>query len=283
MIPFGREFYKLSGSGNDFVFVDTRREAAGPLAKAEVIGAICNRGNGIGADGVVFLESSDRATIRLVYINADGTRADLCGNATLCTARMALELGLVSRTEEFSIETDDGVLGARFANNVPEIDLNPVTDVRLDAGIPLVAGERRMGFALAGVPHLTVLVDDLEGVDVVGRGRPLRRHSSLRAGANVNFVRPNADGSFSYRTYERGVEAETLACGTGAVATAWLLTKWGLAEGPVRLRTRSGREVGVRFGQGSAGAKASLSGEARIVFQGRLGELAGELAERSKS
>lgn len=273
MIPFGREFWKLSGSGNDFVFVDTRQEPAGSLAEPEIIGAICNRGNGIGADGVVFLETSPRATIRLVYINADGSRADLCGNATLCTARMARELGLVNGPEEFSVETDVGVLGARFLDKVPEIDLKPATDVRLDAGIPLVAGEHRMGFALVGVPHLTILVDDLEAVDVVGRGRPLRRHPSLEAGANVNFVRPNQDGSFGYRTYERGVEAETLACGTGAVATAWLLTEWGLASGPVRLTTRSGREVGVRFGHGSAGAKASLSGEARIVFQGRFGEL----------
>ena len=130
-----------------------------------------------------------------------------------------------------------------------------------------------MGFALAGVPHLTILVDDLGAVDVVGRGRPLRHHPSLRAGANVNFVRPNGDGTFSYRTYERGVESETLACGTGAVATGWLLTQWGLASGPVRLRTRSGREVGVRFGGSGAGAKASLSGEARIVFRGYFGEV----------
>lgn len=280
MIPFGRGFYKLSGSGNDFVFVDTRQEAAGSLAEPEVIGAICNRGNGIGADGVVFLEASDRATIRLVYINADGTRADLCGNATLCTARMARELGLVKGSEDFTIETDVGILGARFLAKVPEIDLEPATEVRPDAGIQLQAGELRMGFALVGVPHLTILVDDLEAVDVVGRGRPLRRHPSLKAGANVNFVRRNPDGSFGYRTYERGVEAETLACGTGAVATAWLLTEWGLTSGPVRLTTRSGRDVGVRFTHGPGGAKASLSGEARIVFQGRFGELPTEVVSQ---
>lgn len=273
MIGFGREFYKLSGSGNDFVFVDTRTEPAGSLAHPDVIGAICSRGNGIGADGVVFLETSERATIRLVYINADGTRADLCGNATLCTARMARELGLAGPGGDFSIETDVGVLPARFNGDTPEIDLNPVTEAREDAGIALIPGERRMGFAMAGVPHLTVLVEDLEAVDVVGRGRPLRRHPSLRAGANVNFVKAEGPGLWAYRTYERGVEAETLACGTGAVATAWLLTSWGLAKGPVRLRTRSGREVGVRFNGSGTGAKASLSGEAKIVFRGELGEI----------
>ena len=269
MIPFGRDFFKMSGSGNDFVFVDTRRDPAGPLAKPEVIGAICSRGTGIGADGVCFLETTDRAAVRLVYINADGSRADLCGNATLCTARLARELGIVTGEGEFAIETDSGVLGARFRGNQPEIDLPPVSEIRLDAGIAGERGEGRMGFALAGVPHLVIEVDDLEAVDVVGRGRPLRRHASLKAGANVNFVREQPDGSYAYRTYERGVEAETLACGTGAVATAVLLTRWGRSTSDVRLRTRSGKSLGVRF----TGTTPSLTGEGRIVYRGQFGEL----------
>lgn len=272
MIPFGREFFKLSGSGNDFVFVDTRSEPPGPLATPDAVGAICRRGTGIGADGICFFERSDRATIRLIYLNADGTRADLCGNATLCTARLARELGVVG-DHEFTIETDSGVLAARFRGQNPEIDLLPVTDVRHDAGIPLVAGEQRIGFAVAGVPHLVLVVDDLESVDVAGRGRPLRRHPSLKAGANVNFVRPVGDGTLAYRTYERGVEAETLACGTGAVATAVLMTDWGLATSPVRILTRSGRELSVRLARSAGGMVPSLSGEARIVYRGQLGEL----------
>ena len=272
MIPKGREFFKLSGSGNDFVFVDARAEPPGPLATPEVIGSICQRGNGIGADGIVFLERSDRAAVRMIYLNADGSRADLCGNATLCTARMARELGVVG-DEPFAIETDVGVLGARFPGSSPEIDLKPVQELRPEAGLPLATGERRMGFALAGVPHLCILVDNLEAVDVVGRGRPLRRDPSLRHGANVNFLAPNPDGSWSYRTYERGVEGETLACGTGAVASAALLNEWGLASGPVTLRTRSGRTLGVRFTESNGAKVPSLTGEARIVFTGRLGEL----------
>src|SRR5437763_1398273 len=134
MIPFGRQFFKMSGSGNDFVFVDTREEPPGPLTSPEVISAICQRGTGIGADGIVFLQAADRATVGMIYLNADGSRADLCGNATLCTARLARELGIVAN-EEFSIETDVGVLAARFNDDSPEIDLNPVTEVRLDAGI----------------------------------------------------------------------------------------------------------------------------------------------------
>lgn len=272
MIPFGREFFKMSGSGNDFVFVDARREPPGPLTSPEVVGAICSRGTGIGADGVCFLEEADAATVRLIYLNADGSRADLCGNATLCTARLARELGIVG-DDEFAIETDAGVLPARFRSGIAEIDLKPVTEVRRDAGIPLERGERRMGYAMAGVPHLVMVVDDLAAVDVVGRGRPLRRHQSLPHGANVNFVRQMGDGSFGVRTYERGVEAETLACGTGAVATAVLLTDWGLAKGPVSIHTRSGRALGVRLSGTGSSRIPSLSGEARLVYRGQFGEL----------
>jgi len=272
MIPFGRDFYKMSGSGNDFVFVDARAGVPEHLTSPDVVGHICKRGTGIGADGVVFLQRSEKATVGLVYLNADGSRADLCGNATLCTARLAKELGAVPGNE-FTIETDSGVLGARFPGENPEIDLPPVSQVRTDAGIPLERGELKMGFALAGVPHLVIVVEDLESVDVVGRGRPLRRHKSLSHGANVNFVKPLADGTYAYRTYERGVEAETLACGTGAVATAVLLTAWGRANGPVRIHTRSGRELGVRFSGSRESPTPSLTGEARIVFRGSFGEL----------
>ncbi len=274
MIPAGRTFYKLSGSGNDFVFVDTRIDPAGPLATPEIIGAICSRGTGIGADGVCFLERSTKAAVRLIYLNADGSRADLCGNATLCTARLARELGVVGDAE-FKIETDSGVLAARFHGDQAEIDLKPVTECRPDAGLPLAAGERRMGFAVAGVPHLTILVDDVDQVDVIGRGRPLRRDPSLAQGANVNFVQDLGGGSFRYRTYERGVEAETLACGTGAVATTVLLANWGLANEKTSLRTRSGRELLVRLTGPQTAQTPSLSGEARIVFTGRFGEVAG--------
>ncbi|HMC54774.1 MAG TPA: diaminopimelate epimerase [Gemmatimonadaceae bacterium] len=272
MIPFGRDFYKMSGSGNDFVFVDAREGVPESLTSPDVVSHICRRGTGIGADGVVFLQKSQKASVALTYLNADGSRADLCGNATLCTARLARELGVVTG-KEFTIETDVGVLGARFIGDQPEIDLQPVTEVRPEAGIPLEKGEQRMGFALAGVPHLVILVDELQSVDVVGRGRPLRRHKSLAYGANVNFVAALPDGRFAYRTYERGVEAETLACGTGAVATAVLLTVWGLAKGQTRLQTRSGRELSVRLSGASDRPVPSLSGEGRIVFRGSFGEL----------
>jgi diaminopimelate epimerase len=273
MIAAGRTFYKMSGSGNDFVMIDARTEPIGHFDRPEWVRAVCARGTGVGADGVVFLEPSKEAAFRIRYLNADGSLAALCGNATLCSARLAVELG-GARRDGFSIETDAGVLPARFVDGLPEIDLESVSEVvPNDLRVPLMAGEQRAGFVVVGVPHVVIRVEDLEGVDVVGRGGPIRRDPSFRQGANVNFVATGRSGAWRMRTYERGVEAETLACGTGAVATAVLLNLWGEADGPVRLETRSGQTLHVRLGRENEAWRPSLSGGARIVFQGVLGEL----------
>ena len=273
MLPSGRTFYKMSGSGNDFVVVDATREPPGRLAEPTVVQALCARATGIGADGVVFLEPSQAADYRMTYLNSDGSRADLCGNASLCSARLATELGIVHEPR-FQVETDAGILGARLLDGTPEVDLQPVTDIRPGLPFRLEAGEKWIGFALAGVPHLVVRVDDVATVDVVGRGRPLRHDASLPQGANVNFVSPKADGSgWRIRTFERGVEGETLACGTGAVATAVLLRESRESGDEVALETRSGRVLRVRLETVNGGWLPSLSGEARLVFEGRFGEL----------
>lgn len=271
-IPMGRPFYKMSGSGNDFVFVDARVEPAGELETAAAIQRISARGTGVGADGLVFLEPSEVATFGIRYFNSDGSLASLCGNATLCSSRLAVELG-IARAKGFTIETGAGVLAARVVDGQPEIDLAPVTDVRPDAGIPRDPGEQRMGFGLAGVPHLVILDDDVGQVDVVERGRPLRSHPSLRQGANVNFVSRDADGCWRMRTYERGVEGETLACGTGAVATAVLMDAWGVSPGGIALQTRSGRTLTVRLRREGDAWYPSLSGEGRVVYEGRFAEI----------
>lgn len=273
MIPGGRQFYKMSGSGNDFVMIDARTEGRGRLDNPEIVQAVCARGTGVGADGIVFLEPSKGADIRLTYLNADGSRADFCGNATLCTTRLATELGM-GGPAGLRIETDSGLVAARIREGRPEIDLQPVSDIRLDAAeIDMQTGEQRIGFALVGVPHLVILCADVSTVDVVGRGRPLRSHPSLGQGANVNFVSPGVDGGWRYRTYERGVEAETLACGSGAVATGILLSSWGLAEPPVDIRTRSGRMLAVTFQRSGGSWSPSLSGEGRVVYRGELSEI----------
>jgi diaminopimelate epimerase len=189
---------------------------------------------------------------------------------------LGFELGM-AQDGEMSIETDEGVVQARMRGSDPEIDLDPVVDVRgAVGGISLLTGESRLGFAQVGVPHVVIRCDDTRVVDVVGRGRPLRSHPSFPGGANVNFVSQSAaEGAWSMRTYERGVEAETLACGSGAVAVAILLATWGDAEAasPIRILSRSGLPLTIRLQLSGHRWLPSLSGEGRIVFRGALGEL----------
>lgn len=276
MIPSGRAFYKMSGSGNDFVVVDARAEPPGRLAEPGVISRICARGSGVGADGIVFLERSGSADVRLVYLNADGSRAEFCGNATLCTTRLAVELGAVN-PDALTIETDSGVVKARIRDGLPEIDLPRVDDVEPELrDVELEPTELNVGFALVGVPHIVVRCSDVSTVDVVGRGRPLRSHPSMRDhGANVNFVSRHPGGGWRYRTYERGVEAETLACGSGAVAAAVLLACWHESPGigPVEIESRSGKVLRVTLEPADRGWSPSLSGEGRVVYTGRLAEV----------
>jgi diaminopimelate epimerase len=268
----GRRFYKMSGSGNDFVVFDSRDGEGQDLSEPARIRRLCDRRQGVGADGVVIMRPSSRADVLMKYFNSDGSIGAMCGNAALCVTRLAVELGLASPAG-MALETDDGVLQSRLVGDRPEIDLAPVRQLREDAEGRPEAGERRLGYALAGVPHVVVLCDDVDRVDVAARGAVLRSAAwTGESGANVNFVSQEGR-QWAMRTFERGVEAETLACGTGAVATATLLTAWGLAGAETALRTRSGYtlEVGLRNAEG--GVLPRLRGEGRLVFEGFLGEV----------
>lgn len=259
----------MTGSGNDFVFLDARGTLDAAWRTPEAIRALSARGTGVGADGVVYLEPSTAGSVRMRYFNADGSPADLCGNATLCTTRLAAHL-LAADPAGMTIETDAGLVHARIVDGEPEIALEPVRLVRLDEPLAMPqATERRIGYAVVGVPHLVVRVDDLDAVDVRQRGRELRHTKGLAGGANVNFVAPVADG-WGFRTFERGVEGETLACGSGSVAVGLLLVAWGEAQLPVRLRTRSGRWVTVSGDRHGDSWAPTLRGEGRIVFEGQL-------------
>jgi diaminopimelate epimerase len=268
----GRTFYKMSGSGNDFVFFDVGELAAGALESPEAVRAISARRTGVGADGVVFLEPRSEADFAIRYYNSDGSLGELCGNATLCALKLATDRGMVS-ANEVSIHTDAGLIHARMTDGYPEIDLAPVTEVRTDAAaIPRLEREASLGFARVGVPHIVIVDENVATADVQGRGSSIRRDPSLRDGANVNFV-TKSGSDWQIRTYERGVEGETLACGTGAVATGILLTEWGRATSPVGLITRSGRRLEVTVRRAGASWIPSLKGPAELVFEGQLREL----------
>ena len=271
--PEGQAFYKMTGSGNDFVVFDSTAGAAAYLENEAAIRSLSARGTGVGADGVVFLERSGEGDVRMRYYNSDGSEAALCGNASLCSTRLAVELGM-AQGGGFILHTAAGSLRARIRDNLPEVDLDPVRDVRPDAAdLGMIEGEHRIGFAKVGVPHVIVEIADLEAADVTGRGRDLRHHRSLVEGANVNFVAKAPDGAFSYRTFERGVEAETLACGTGAVATAIMLSDWGESGRETTLMTRSGLPLTVTLKRDKGAWLPSLRGEGRIVFEGRIRDL----------
>lgn len=273
----GLPFAKMTGSGNDFVCFDGRTVPRELVTQPEVIVAICNRHNGIGADGLVVLEPVDgEIDVRVHFYNSDGSTADLCGNATLCSTALSAALGLADASG-MRLGTGSGIIASRV-RHLPEIDLQPVRDIRPDMPIDVGPGERRIGFASAGIPHLVILSDDAERADLVGRGPGLRWHeASGPNGANVNWVSPLGDGRWRYRTFERGVEGETLACGTGAVATAVLLTSWGLNAGDrVTLQTSSGRDVIVQLRPvdgAETGWQPTLIGEGRVVFRGAIESL----------
>lgn len=271
----GREFYKMCGSGNDFVVFDGFAAATDDVEDPGVIRALCARGTGVGADGIVVLEppgaSATGTAFVMRYYNRDGSRASLCGNAALCVTRLAVELGHAPAAG-FHFATDAGPIAARLRDGQPEIDVQPIRELRADAELVTVDGERRVGFAIAGVPHLVLDVADIEAVSVRERGAELRHAPSLADGANVNFIAP-VDGGWRMRTYERGVEDETLACGTGAVACSAILRAWGTtASDRVTIWTSSGQPLVVTH-PASPDIGPSLSGEGRIVFQARLSEL----------
>lgn len=280
-----RRFYKMSGSGNDFIFFDCRAESAGDLSTPERVQALCARATGIGADGVVFLEPAspiDDADFAIRYLNSDGSLASLCGNASLCTARLAVLLGIADASG-MRFQTGAGLISARLVDGEPQIDLQPVRELQADSGVPTIAPEGRCAYVVAGVPHLVVSVPDVEAVDVAGRGTALRWDSRLPEGANVNFVGPAVGAEERHareiRTFERGVEAETLACGTGVVAAALALAGWGELSGDasligVTLRTRSGRVLRVDAVRAPDGSwLPRLSGEGRLVFEGELRDI----------
>ena len=271
----GTIIYKMTGSGNDFVFVDGR---AAPVSMwtPEKIRWVCSRQLGVGGDGLVVLEpGSARGSVRLHYFNSDGFRAALCGNASLCAARLSAWLELAPATG-LVLETDAGPVRARClegTGELAEIELPALSGIGTPA-VELESHEKWARFATVGVPHLAVLVDrDLGQVDVTGRGRALRHHHALQPdGANISFVASGPHG-WAFRTYERGVEAETLACGTGSIAVATILVDAGLAQFPVSLRTASGctltvsrpeaQETGVR--------SVRLAGEGRLIYRAILG------------
>ncbi|HTR97900.1 MAG TPA: diaminopimelate epimerase [Candidatus Acidoferrales bacterium] len=260
-------FTKMHGAGNDFVVID-HREPFLPLAREALFARWCDRRRGVGADGVLLLERAREADFRFVYHNADGGPADFCGNGARCLARFALERGL-GRDGCVTFHTPVGTKRARLQpDGLVALEFGSVANpepVRIEA----LGRSFEGALVLAGVPHFVVPVDRVERVPLAEWAPPLRAHPRFGAtGTNVDFVTP-APRHVAMRTWERGVEGETLACGSGAIATA----AWALGTGrtsPVTIRTAGGDDLVVAFGREGGGLSATLVGPAVVAFTGEL-------------
>jgi diaminopimelate epimerase len=267
MVPF----YKMTGSGNDFIVLDGRNTTPGEWPP-DRIRAICDRRMGAGADGLVIL-AAEGDTVRMNFYNCDGGRAAMCGNAALCSTALAAHLGL-GDGKGMTLATDAGDFRTRAGTGpwTAELNLPPFPVPAPVPAIPAEPGEADIALATVGVPHLVILVGDVDQVELDRRGRELRHHPALGdAGANANFISAPRRGEQTWRirTFERGVEGETLACGTGTVAAAVYVARKGLGSVPLRFRSRGGPilEVSASVAQDQA-TDVWLCGEGRLVYRG---------------
>ena len=267
----GLPIYKMTGSGNDFVMVDARVSTPADWTPDDMQ-AVCARGTGIGADGIVFVGPGSHAgAARMIYYNADGSHAAMCGNAALCSTTLATHLG-VGTSDGMDLETDAGTYRSRAIEaGRAELHLAPIAAPAAVPGLGLVSNERQAALSRVGVPHLIVLVDNVDDIALQERGRALRFDPALAPdGANINFISQDETGAWRMRTYERGIEGETLACGTGAVGAGCAIQEWGLGRLPINIQSRSGRILGVRASKAQGGRYDDvwLAGEGRMVFRG---------------
>jgi diaminopimelate epimerase len=262
------EFYKMTGGGNDFILIDNREGKIDADALRPSVPRICRRRFSVGADGLIILEHSTKAHFRWRFFNADGSEPEMCGNGGRCAARLAHLLGMAPA--DLSFETKAGLIRARVKGRVVKLILTPPSDIRL--GITLSIGDEEVSvdFVNTGVPHAVILASDLHKVDVVGLGRQIRQHEAFQpAGTNVDFISVD-NGRVAIRTYERGVEGETMACGTGAVAAAIIAGVRGLASSPTTVIPPSGEPLTI-YSEGTGKIKeVSLEGEVRMIYHGWL-------------
>jgi diaminopimelate epimerase len=260
-------FSKMSGAGNDFIAIDNRDGRLDGVLTAGFIRRICTRGLSVGADGLLELRSDYGAAFRMVYYNCDGEPAAMCGNGGRCIVRFACDAGIVPSRGPLTFASDRGLHRAEIGESGEiRIWLQLPEAVFLEHLLELPSGPRTGSLVDTGVPHLVVFVDSLDGPAFEEAAPLLRRHQALGpAGANVDFVRLLED-RLEMRTWERGVEGETLACGTGAVAAAFVASSLGRTGLPANVMTRGGLELTV----GMDDAGWWLGGEARTVFRGEI-------------
>jgi diaminopimelate epimerase len=263
-------FSKMSGTGNDFIIIDNRERLVDDDGLTEFIKNVCRRKMSVGADGLILIESSDKADFRWRFFNSDGSPAEMCGNGARCAARFAYLNGIAG--ENLFFETEAGIINGEVKGGGAKVKIPDPVDLRLDYSVALGNGPLLVSSVNTGVPHVVVTLDSVEEVDVFGLGREIRYHEAFApAGTNVNFICQQKPGQLAIRTYERGVEDETLACGTGSIASALVAackTKW---TSPISLTTRSGESLTIHFCESNhIFTDVYLEGDARLIYTAEL-------------
>ena len=260
------QFYKMSASGNDFIMIDNREKVVDKLFPdvQGFVAKVCRRCLSVGADGLILIEKSSSVDFSWRFFNADGSEADMCGNGGRCAARFAFVNGIAGKRMAF--ETLAGVMKAEILGEQVKLQLTAPTSLKLDYRIALEHRELFVSSVNTGVPHVIILTDNVDHAPVEELGRVLRYHKEFSPdGTNVDFVTVVDRQNVKLRTYERGVEGETLACGTGAVAASVILKHKGLTGDRVNLLTRGGEVLRVTVGD-----EVYLEGDARIIYIGKL-------------
>ncbi len=270
-IEFPVSFAKMSGTGNDFVVIDHRRPLIPESEQAEFARKVCRRMFSIGADGLILIENSENADFAWRFYNGDGSVPEMCGNGARCAARFAYARGIAGKTMKF--ETLAGIIEAEILED-DEVSLLMTAPVDYQKGLSAELGgkEHEISFMNSGVPHAVLFMENDMDIPVKEWGNTIRFHELFQpAGTNVNFVQI-LDDAIRVRTYERGVEDETMACGTGAVASAIFAAEKGVCSSPVRVTTSGGEHLKIVFDLQDTGQAENvyLQGPARIIYIGQV-------------
>ena len=267
------QFYKMNGAGNDFIVVDNRDLSLSKELDTETIAALCDRHRGIGADGLLAVEPAENgADYKFRYYNADGGEAEMCGNGARCFGRFTAHLG-DEVLERVTFETIAGTLAAEMIGENVRIAMSEPKGLQLDTGVEIEGLNATLSFLNTGVPHVVAFVDDLDDLDVFEHGATIRLHAAFApAGTNANFAKVLEPGHIAIRTYERGVEDETLACGTGMVASALIHHLLTGATSPILVDVEGGDtlEIGFEKTGEQTFSQVTLSGPADFVFEGEI-------------
>ena len=267
-LPEKIPFAKLSASANDFIVVDNRDHKFSNVASF-MARRICARRYSVGADGMILVENSDRASVRIRYVNPDGQEFNTCGNGGRAAARYTHLF--VDRESHLTMETNIGIVKAEVLDESVKLQLVNPTEIRLNIELPLEGSVYRGHFVQTGDPHFVIPFKNIRNIDFVTIARKLRHHEQLRpAGANVHFIEQTTRNAMKIRSFERGVENETLACGSGCVSSATSTFRDGQTDPPVIFEPQSGIPVTVHFEPEENFGEIYLEGDARLIYLGEL-------------